>query len=62
MNLVHRFETCVFLDHTEKISQGPNQAMTTESTAIDVLDHAEFLNQSQVLPKRAKGSPFMSRQ
>jgi hypothetical protein len=46
MNLVHHCETGVLVEDTKKVSQGPQQAMTPESTAIYVLDNVEFLNKS----------------
>jgi hypothetical protein len=46
MNLVHHCETGVLVEDTKKVSQGPQQAMTAESTTIYVLDNVEFLNKS----------------
>jgi hypothetical protein len=46
VDLLHHRKTRVLFQDTKQISQGPDQAMTPEGTAIDVLDHAQLLNQS----------------
>ena len=57
-HLVHQLQAGVWVQGTQQVPNRPEQPMASQGTAVDVLDHTQFLHQAQVLPERADLAPL----
>ena len=58
IHLVHQRKAGVLVQGAQQVPKRPEQTMASQGTAVDVLDHTQFLHQAQVLPERADATPL----